>query len=526
MPGDIWVQYGAKPLPGAGGDGSSPQPTPAQPVKPASDPWAKVGAPALSTQAKPAEPPPSGGLFDTSSPGAQALAAERDPNWKPTGNPVLDFMSYPRAKTESPLSAAADAGLSTADAATFGYLAKSIGAQKQVEQANRNLGVIAPLTQGIGYAAGPGKILGPLARGATSVIPGVTEAAAPLLTRVGASAVSGGLEGTAAGAAGASGHDGDIGQGALWGGGTGALFGGLFGGSGPARKAPEVGDPGNGVKPPTGMYASKSQAYSPLDGIYFDRGQAVRAANQGAQVIRNARDPANLGANVGISPEAKTIVNRLTNAPVVTGRNLQEASRDLRNLGDVNSHRLADQFDQVLKGGTPIRGGATGDAWAAKTEGDLWHQRITDLNRLSEEGPQGQPAPTKSAIQQTKEWYEPGTPQRDALDNLQAAQKPGFNWSHVRHIATPLAFEGAAQADAALDPDNKAPWIRPLLHSAAAASMFHVLPALAAPKSASQLNSARFAIGTGQPISDIGNRVGDVLMRLQLGQAAANQSPY
>ena len=520
--GDIWVKYGAKPLPGSDGGQTptaSPTPTPvpataaATPAPPAKDPWASVGAPAL----------PGAAPAPDTTPGPDPLS----PKWKPSGNAFLDFMSRPRAKNESIIPAMADTGLSLADAATFGYLPKLIGAQKAVEQANKNLGWMAPVVQGLGYTVGPGKILGPLAKaGVGAIAPAVTEAAAPLATRIAGSAASGAAEGTVAGGAGAAGHDQNIEQGALWGGGTGGLFGGLFGGSGPARKAPEVGAPGDGVTPPTGMYAEKGQAYSPLDSIYFGRGQGVRSVNTAAQNIKNVRDPFNQGANVGIAPEAKTIVNDMLSYPTLTGSNVQKASAALRDLGDPNSHRIADQLDQLLKTGRPTMGGGPGDAWSAKTAGDAWHQKIQDLNRLDAEGPQGQPAPTKSAIQQTKQWYDKDSPQGQALNNLQEAQKPGFNWNHARHIVLPLAFEGAAQADRMLDPNDNAPWIRPLLHSAAAASAFSALPALAAPRYGAALNDARFAIGTGTAPSTVSNRVGDVLMRLQLGQAAANQSPY
>src|SRR4249919_982978 len=47
---------------------------------------------------------------------------ERDPNWKPTGNWIHDIGTYPLAKSEDPITAAYDAGLSTYDAATLGYL--------------------------------------------------------------------------------------------------------------------------------------------------------------------------------------------------------------------------------------------------------------------------------------------------------------------------------------------------------------------------------------------------------------------
>ena len=219
-------------------------------------------------------------------------------------------MTRPLAKTEGGIAAARDAGLSFGDALTMGYGSQALGAQDAVKEANANLGILAPLVQGGGYVAGPGKVLGPLARGAVGLTGLGTEAGAGLAARLGASAAGGGLEGGAAGGLGAGGHGGDVAQGALTGGLEGAAIGGLFGGSGPAPKAPEVGE-ANPITPGS-LYAKKTAAYAPLDSTYFDSPTYNAALTQGHSVIRNLRDPQGQGANLGIPKDVSDIVNNLS----------------------------------------------------------------------------------------------------------------------------------------------------------------------------------------------------------------------
>ena len=279
--GDPWAKYtGATPAqtPADARDVNCVR-TPLQPIDPSTgQPWKPSGNSFVDFLTKPRFTNQS---LDTSSPEALALAKQRDPTWKPTGDAGRDFMTYPRAKTEGVGAAALDTGLSAQDAATFGYGTKALGAQKAVEQANQNLGVLSPLVQGAAYVAGPGKILGPLAKGGAALT-GLGGEGAGLLSRTGASMIAGGTEGAAAGGLGAAGHDQDVAQGMLTGGVTGTV-GGAFGGSGPAPKAPKTGVPGGSSSPPTGMYADARQAYSPLDSIYFDKSAGVKAANTGCE---------------------------------------------------------------------------------------------------------------------------------------------------------------------------------------------------------------------------------------------------
>ena len=432
-------------------------------------------------------------------------------------------MTRPLAKTEGGIAAARDAGLSFGDALTMGYGSQALGAQDAVKEANANLGILAPLVQGGGYVAGPGKVLGPLARGAVGLTGLGTEAGAGLAARLGASAAGGGLEGGAAGGLGAGGHGGDVAQGALTGGLEGAAIGGLFGGSGPAPKAPEVGE-ANPITPGS-LYAKKTAAYAPLDSTYFDSPTYNAALTQGHSVIRNLRDPQGQGANLGIPKDVSDIVNNLSQEPVVTGRVIQEASRDLRATGDWTGHRYADALDKALNTAQPmsVNGQPTGQIGAAgaaqKAGDDLWG-RIKDLNRLSQEGPTGAPGPTPGAIQATKSNWAQGTPEYDALTALQGAVKPGFNWSHLRHAVAPLAFEGAALGEHYMDPDDQYPWLRAGLHGLAAGSMFTALPAIAAARPGPAINAARYTLGTGQPMTTPTGRLGNSLLQLMLGRAA------
>ena len=446
--------------------------------------------------------------------------------WASSGNALWDLITKPVGKTESPLTAAADYGLSAYDAATFGYGVPS-ALKNRVNQAHEDLGPMDYLAQGIGYGVGPGKILGPMARGITRVAaPAVVDAAAPLATRIAGSMAAGGLEGAGAGGLGAAGHGGgmgDIAQGAIMGGITGAAAG-AAGGSGPEPKVPDVGSPGTGSSPATGMYAKKATEYAPLDNIYFDKSTAVRAANQGAATIRAQRDPANLGASSGISPDVRSIVNNVIKDPVVTGRGLQEASRDLRGLDNGNNwqaHRIADQFDGALQNATPIQGGGPGDASVAKGLGDLWHGRIRDLETLGDQ-------PTAANVKQVQDWHpDSSTPQAQALDTLASAQQPKFNWWLAKKAVAPLAGAAVGGAEGFFNSaEGQNPWVNAAMHAGEDAAVFSGLHHLAAANPAAATRAARFAIATGRPITTPMGGVGDALKTIALGRAAGNQSPY
>lgn len=471
-----------------------------------------------------------GGAFadypPTSAPGA-ASASPYDPNWKPSGNAVWDLLTRPVAKTEDPFSAARDAAMSAFDAGTFGYGPKALGMQDAAAQAHQNMGLMDYPTDALAYAAGPGKILGPAARLAARVVPAAAPTAG-VLARAAPSIVAGGVEGATAGGLGAAGHGGDVGdiaKSAIASGALGAATG-VLGGLGPTPKPPEVGSPAGtdvtGVPtPPTGMYAAKEAGYKPLDSVYFDsHGGAISRAQT---VIANARDPQGIGAPLGIPKDVTSILadpNGL-GSPVVTGRTIQQASRDLRDTGDWTAHRFADQLDNTLRYDQPMAGGQPGDAWAAKQAGDLWHGRIQDLERLSAETPSGTPGPTPVAVAKTMQNYDPGSPQYDALTALQSSMKPSFNWWHLRHPAGALLGAGVGEVEDLMNPDeHHNPWANAFLHAGAGAALFSGLPALAAARPGAALNAAKYAIGTGQPITTSTGRLSDALANLWFGQGA------
>ena len=152
---DHWATVlgpGAQPAP-ATPTPVTPAASAAQPAPQSADPWHSVlgpgaSAPATSTTASTASTP----------------ASSYDSSWKPSGNAFVDFMMMPRAKTEDPISAAKDAGLSALDYGTQGLGVKWFD-PKDVAQAHANMGLMDYPTGALAYAAGPGKILGPLSRG-------------------------------------------------------------------------------------------------------------------------------------------------------------------------------------------------------------------------------------------------------------------------------------------------------------------------------------------------------------------------
>ena len=125
------------------------------------------------------------------------------------------------------------------------------------------------------------------------------------------------------------------------------------------------------------MYAQKVAAYTPLDATAFDNhGQAL---NQAQAAIRAVRDPNGLGVDLGIPKDVNDVVANLTQNPVVSGRNLQQASSALRATGDWTGHRFADAIDSHLDTAPPMPGyGQVGEAGAAKNAGDLINGRIND----------------------------------------------------------------------------------------------------------------------------------------------------
>ena len=531
---------------------AEPSPPPPSGSVPADFSPQPAAAPAPAP-AQPAGPPQSVGssirnlvmgAVDTSSPEAIKLAQERDPTWKPTGNAVADFMSYPRAKSEGVGQAATDAGLVAADTVSGGYVRKVIDPDR-IDQAHANMGpIMDTATQGLAYAALPGQVLGGTARG---IVGGGAKLAGLGLegstaARLGASAVSGGLEGAGANAYGTLGHGGTVGdalKNAAIGFGTGAATGAV-GGQGPAVKGPtaeEIGQAGKGVTSAgaTGMYADKAAGYAPLDSIYFDKSAPIRDANAAMAAIRTARNPQGLpGVDLNVPADAKKIVTDLVSAPTVTGRNIQQAIFQLKNNfgNDPAAHQLGDALQNTLATATPLQGSMmgtaaakVGDAAKAKAAGDLWNGRIQDLNTLGTDPGEL----TKGDINAVKSWPQnaPGTPQGEALSALQAKMAPGFNAYTARHIAAPLLGAATGAAEGAMNPaEGQNRWTNAGIHAFEDAMLFGGFHAAATPRPGSALGAARYAIATGKPALTRTSKVGDLLANAIYGSAAAGQTPY
>lgn len=503
-------------------------PTPIAPAAPASGGGTLRSLPDPNTYAAPAAPnpiaPPSGSI----------------------GSMLPDWLTRPVAKSESPTQAMADYGLSIGDALTMGYGGKLLGkgTQDAIAQAHQNLGLMDYAAQGIGYGLGPGKILGPVARGITKTVAPITATAAPgiagAIARGAGSVAAGGLESGAAGGIGTYGHEqgwtpdaGEIGKNTAMGALVGAA-GGLAGGSGPTPKVPEVGTPSRGVNvPATGMYAQKEAGYQPLQSIYFDRPAYVGPINQATANLRAQFDPAGLGTKLPITQDMRNIVKSVTDQPTVTGYTIQKAStalRDLDNGSNPVAHRLADAFDNTLANAPPRPGSMVngapaqaGDAMAAKQTGDLLYGRIRDLETLGDDPSALTPGAVKQ-VQAANPQNAPkaGTPQSEALNALKKAQQPGFNWWMARHIAAPMAGAATGGLEGYFNAaEGQNPLINAAIHSGEDALLFGGLHSAAAPRPASALNAARYAIATSRPLTTPTGRVGDYLMNLWAGNAAS-----
>lgn len=241
------------------------------------DPFAQTSPGATSAPISPSAP---GAVGQASSPGAQASSF--DPNWKPSGNALWDFLSRPRAQTEGFGQAANDAVRAVTDAATFGgadrlasYMSGTDLAQEraQTQAAHQRLGLMDYPTAALGYAAVPG----------TGVLGGVTGGIA---------------EGAAAGGLGALGHDQNVTGGALTGG-LGGLAGGVLG------KA--AGGIANKIVGPPDVNAAAGKITSALGQNTTDQYQALKTVpySDVGQAAANAR--AEIEANYPGGPKGSTM---------------------------------------------------------------------------------------------------------------------------------------------------------------------------------------------------------------------------
>jgi hypothetical protein len=411
---------------------------------------------------------------------------------------------------------------------TFGLVDKllpgvSAQAQADTAAAQARLGTAGMIPEALGYAVGPGEVMGGLRAGAAG-LQGLTGLGARALTSIPAEGALASGVGTAAQGGTPSQIATATGIGGALGGVT-SLAGNLASRIGPKPVTPDVGQAGTATRPATGMYAQREAAYAPLDKIYMDPGEVQDAINVKAQnVIANQRDPQGMGAKI-VPDDTNNYLTKFLNNPAFTARNLQDASRYLRNQGDWVSNRYADALDGVMQTSQPIAGGAPGDAWAAKQAGDLWHGRIQGLERLDAESPSGAPGPTAGAVAKTRGYYDPADPEYQALGDLQSAQQPRFNWWLARHAIGPVAGAAFGGIENAIDPEaHKNPWLNALSRGLEGGLIYGGLHRAAAPSPSGALANARYAIGTGQlagPRNPIADPVAAALRNLLFGQGAS-----
>lgn len=472
------------------------------------------------------QPTPSSSAPAPASPQGQDIG--QLPIWQKPANVGWGEFELAHLKSALPyFGTATKAGDPTAQAAALGS-GFTAGATNLIPGAKEAAASLDPeermALEGVGYAVGPGKVFGALRAGAAG-LEGLTGIGARALTSLPAE----GAIASGAGTAFQGGSASDIAKAAALGGAAGgvtAAVPGVLSRIPMTRRPtiPDVGLPQSSAGPATGMYAAKTAAYQPLDSIAFDNHSPY--LNQAQAIIRASRDPNGLGVDLGIPKDVNDLVAKLQQNPVVSGRNLQEASRDLRNTGDWTGHRFADAIDNVMANAQPIPGtGAVGDAAAAQAAGDLIHGRIQGLERLAADTPSGAPGPTPSAVQKTRQFYDPGSPEYQALTDLQSAMKPSFNWWHLRHAVGPLLGAGVGAVESQIDPEaHRNPWLNAASRAAEGSILFSAMPALARARPGAALNRANYAIATGQmapPRNPYAQPIGETLRSLLFGQGAS-----
>ena len=477
----------------------------------------------------------SGAAAASSSPAGQDLGTTALWN-KPANVGWDDYLIAHLANAVKPLSGIADPHQNANEALAFGSglsggLSGFIpGVRERTAQAEQQLDPQTRFAlEGAGYLVGPGKL--GMAKG---IAADIAPAGSGFLRGIVGNVVGSSAEGASANYVSALGHGATPAEaekqgvtGAVIGAPVGALSeigGRMFAPAGP--KPPEVGAPAStdatGVpRAPTGMYAAKETGYAPLDSLYFDtHGDAI---NRAQTAIRQVRDPQGKGAPLGIPSDVNSILtdkNGLANHEV-TGRTIQQASRDLRGTGDWTGHRYADALDNTLRYDTPSAGGQAGEGWNAKQAGDLWYQRINDLERLDE--------PTAANVKQTQAFYsDPQSPQAQALARLQSAMRPSFNWYRARHLVGPAVGAAVGGVEDLFNPeDHHNPWLNVGSRMLESTALFEGLPALAKARPQGPLNAARYTIGTGQPYIQPSNAgpLGDRLRAIIFGNRVGERQP-
>lgn len=449
MSDDPWgAILGSSAKPAAAPAPSAPMPAPA--AQPGADPWHGVLGAGATPQAAPPAPVTAGapqpGDFWTRWAGLKP-ASELDPDWKPTGNAFLDFMGRPLAKTESAGQTLKDLGLSALDYGTLGYGVPASWS-KDVEQAHANIGILNYPTAAATYMIGPGKVLGPLARGSV-----LAEGA----LAGGASTISHGADG------GWNTNPLDVAKGA----GEGALFGkigqtvGKYGGALVRGVASKLGFGGDPAAVTSAAEQAKTDAYSVYDNVHYsptDISQGVDSVK--SSIYPPGHDPTLpmnspqtvnlLDKFFGETNKAAQATNSAQALSTVTGSSLNDiikkfgdiARKNPTNFEGVAAAQARDGLTDLFHTAAPIAAPPGFDAATAETAAKLAHSQFKNAEAL--EGWQreinkyggnvGEPVKAYN-----EEWYGNNTPQDDALMRIyQSQQRSGA----VPRWATSILHEG------------------------------------------------------------------------------------
>jgi hypothetical protein len=414
--------------------------------------------------------------------------------------------------------------LSAYDAATLGYGVPS-SMKSEVEQAHANLGYLNPVAEGIGYTVGPGKILGPIARGIAGA--GLRGAA---------------LEGAAAGGAGAYGHGGsgfDVATGMLTGGVGGAGAGALGVGAGTlARRAlgPGAG-PGSAAGDVTAaLKATRDAKYGALNDVFYRPNDALDMVNNVRGDIAGIDPGGDLLANAPKTSAAlQAFENQVSNNPTTTAGGLGTLHQRLGEImGGPNGGAEAEiagpfrnRVEEMMRNAQPVNPGMSpGDASSQLAAAKQAHSNYANAsmledmrNRLDVFGDMPGSA-AKSALLDNPQFYD-GPANQAMLNIAKTGGGAPSTWS-LAHSLHPLA----AGAVGGLGLTGHA-----ALAAGGAGTYLAVAPLLHAAEMATQRAAARRAITDaypaltgGQTLANPEQRTGELIKNLLMGRLAGGET--
>ena len=440
------------------------------------------------------------------------------------------------------------------DFATFGYgdkgqgaLDQAIGAGPTTAQLRSDTNTAyatnpAAVNYGLGaatYAMGPGEAQGAARLGG---------AVAPYLGKWAGGVLGSAAEGAGAGALGAAGHDEDVGQGANWGGGLGALggtLGGVVGRGGVLAPASSAAD----------LKAQAQQAYAPLSNILYDATREVHPTLDVTDAQNALRDWS--GYKWGDASKTSKEIQTLLDKPQLSANDLQQSQSYLKGIANdgrsdpndaLYAAHYAGKLQDVLENGVPQTGvpAGAGPGYAAqvKAAGDALHGKAQDVERLNnwvassqvQGGPDvGAQAKSYLVSDKGKTFAPPGTPGYDALNTLAGtAQGPlgggqGLSlWDLKHHLLWPgIGLVGAQTAGAFGTAEGHQPWWANIPEDVAGLGAGFLLKnrlnAAAMARQGRAIDAAQSALSTGQaqaPLQAM-TPLRDALRKIIYGQGAA-----